>query len=454
MPFSVIQAAVVPALPTLQRELGASTAWTAWTVTGFLVVAAVTTPLLSRLGDQHGKARLMLVSLGIFIVGAIGAAFAWDIGSLIGFRSIQGASAAIFPLAFAIVKEQVPARSVGFAMGLVAAIAGVGGGIGLLLAGVVLDYLHWRWIFGIAAILAAISALAVARTVHDPPRDLAARLDVPGALLLMGGLGMLMVGLTEGPDLGWTAAVTLALFAGAAALLAAWVLLERRVAAPLVDVRMLTRRTVLMTNLATLVAGFGMFATFVIVPVLVQTPRGLASDLAALVDYGFDGSATLSGLLILPASLAMIVGGVWVGWLSRRIPADRLFGAGILVMALGMGATALWHGAEWQLALTLVPFGIGIGVIFTLAPLLITGAVRETETAVAVGMNAVVRAIGAVIGGQVAAAILATVTFAETQVARDDAFTAVFWMSAAAALLAALSALLIVPRRGERAGAA
>ena len=108
---------------------------------------------------------------------------------------------------------------------------------------------------------------------------------------------------------------------------------------------------------------------------------------------------------------------------------------------------AVWHDTQWQLALTLVPFGIGIGVILALAPLLIAGDVRESETAVAVGMNAVVRAIGSVIGAQVAAAILATVTFAETDIARDDAFTAVFWMCAGAALLAGSAALLIVPRR-------
>ena len=437
----------MPALPTLQREFDTTTVWTAWTVTGFLVVAAVTTPLLSRLGDQHGKAKLILVSLAIFVVGAIGATFAWNIGSLIGFRSIQGSSAAVFPLAFAVVKEQLPARRVGFAMGLVVSIGGVGGGIGLLLAGVVLDYLSWRWLFGIAAIIAVISAFAVYQVIRDAPGQAAARLDLPGAVLLMAGLATLMIGLTKGPDLGWTAPGTLGLFAAGALLLTAWTLVERRVPDPLVDVRMLVRRTVLMTNLATLVAGFAMFATFVIVPVLVEAPRGLADDVVALVDYGFDGSSTLTGLLILPASLSIVVGGVFLGLLIRIVPPERLFGLALLVMTAGMAAIAAWHAAEWQLALAMVPFGLGIGVVLALGPLLITGAVRESETGVAMGMNATVRVIGSVIGGQIAAATLSSVTIGATDVPSGDAFTSVFWMSAAAALLAAVAGLLVVPRR-------
>ncbi len=450
LPFAVLQAAVVPALPTFQREFDTSTTWTAWTVTGFLLVAAVTTPLLSRLGDQHGKAKLILVSLGIFIAGAIGATFAWDIGSLLVFRSIQGTSAAVFPLAFAIIKDQLAARRMGFAMGLLASIGGVGGALGLLLAGVVLDYLSWRWLFAIAAMIAAVACAVVHRYVPDTPQGRDTRLDLPGAVLLMAGLAALMLGLTEGPELGWTSPVTLGLFAAALLLLAAWVVVENRVTAPLVDVNMLVGRTVFMTNLATLVAGFAMFATFVVVPVLVQAPRGLAADVAGLVDYGFDGSATLTGLLILPASAAIVAGGIWAGWVVRRASPEKVFSLGILVLGLGSASVGAAHSSEWQLAVAMIPFGLGIGVVLALAPILITGAVRRDETAVAIGMNAVVRVIGSVIGGQVAAAILASVTIAGTDVPSGSAFTTVFWMSAGAAFAAAAAAALIVPRGRAR----
>ena len=153
----------------------------------------------------------------------------------------------------------------------------------------------------------------------------------------------------------------------------------------------------------------------------------------------------------MPASASVVIAGVFLGLLIRRVAPERLFGVALLVMTAGMAAIAAWHATEWQVALAMVPFGLGIGVVLALAPLLITGAVRESETAVAVGMNATVRVIGSVIGGQVAAAILASVTISATDVPAANAFTSVFWMSAAAALLAALAGALIVPRRRGRA---
>ena len=103
---------VFPALATFKEEFGTSTAWTTWVLTGFLVSAAVATPLLGRLGDQFGKERMLLVCLGLFLAGCIGAALAWNIWSLIGFRVVSGAGGALFPLSFAIIRDEFPAEKV------------------------------------------------------------------------------------------------------------------------------------------------------------------------------------------------------------------------------------------------------------------------------------------------------------------------------------------------------
>ena len=109
--FSLQQTMVFPALPTFQDEFDTSTAWATWVLTGFLVSAAVTTPILGRLGDQYGKGRMLIVSLGLFLAGCIGAAAAWNIGSLIGFRILSGAGGALFPLSFAIIRDEFPPRA-------------------------------------------------------------------------------------------------------------------------------------------------------------------------------------------------------------------------------------------------------------------------------------------------------------------------------------------------------
>jgi MFS family permease len=107
------QTLVIPALPALQRDLHTSTAWATWLLTAFLLSASVLTPLLGKLGDQHGKERLLVISLSIFLVGSIGGIFAWNIGSLIACRVIQGAGGAVFPLSFAIIKDEFPEERMG-----------------------------------------------------------------------------------------------------------------------------------------------------------------------------------------------------------------------------------------------------------------------------------------------------------------------------------------------------
>ena len=142
--FSLQQTMVFPALKTFQEEFGAGTAWTTWVLTGFLVSAAVTTPVLGRLGDQFGKERLLLVSLGLFLAGCLGAACAWNIWSLIAFRVLAGAGGALFPLSFAIIRDELPADKVKVGIGLLSAVWGVGGGFGIVLSGVIVDHFSWR----------------------------------------------------------------------------------------------------------------------------------------------------------------------------------------------------------------------------------------------------------------------------------------------------------------------
>src|SRR5437660_10601150 len=130
---------VVPALPSLQRDLHTTTAWATWLLTSFLLVSAVATPLLGKLGDQYGKERFLLVSLLVFFVGCVAAIFAWNIWSLIAFRAIQGFGGAVFPLSFAIVFDELPPAKVGSGLGMVSAILGVAGGPALALSVVLAD---------------------------------------------------------------------------------------------------------------------------------------------------------------------------------------------------------------------------------------------------------------------------------------------------------------------------
>ena len=269
--FSLQQTMVFPALRTFQEAFGSSTAWTTWILTGFLVSGAVLTPILGRLGDQFGKERLLLISLGLFLAGCVGASFAWSLWSLIAFRVVSGAGGALFPLSFAIIRDEFPADKVKVGIGLLSAVWGVGGGFGIVLSGLIVDNFSWRYLFLLGSIPVALSLVLVHRYVPESPIRSPSKVDVPGALLLSGGLISLMLALTEGEDWGWGSPRLLGVLALAVVFFVLWGVVEARSSSPMVDLRMLAHRPILLTNIATLISGFALFSCFVLVPTFVET---------------------------------------------------------------------------------------------------------------------------------------------------------------------------------------
>src|ERR1051326_2373349 len=161
--YTLQQTMVVPALPALQHDLHTTTGWTTWLLSGFLLSASVGTPLLGTLRDPHGKERLLLISLALFLVGCVGAAAAWNIWSLIAFRIVQGAAGGIFPLSYSIIRDEFPPERMAGAFGAVSAVFGIGAPAGLILSGLIVDHFSWRWIFIVGALPVAAAVVLVHR---------------------------------------------------------------------------------------------------------------------------------------------------------------------------------------------------------------------------------------------------------------------------------------------------
>jgi len=450
--FALQQTMVIPALPTLQRDLNTTTTWVTWVLTVFLLVASVATPILGKLGDQYGKERLLVISLAIFFVGSVGAAAAWNIWSLIAWRAVQGAGAAVFPLSYGIIRDEFPREKVGVAIGLVSAVFGIGGGFGIVLSGVIVDNVSWRWLFIIGAVGIGIAMVLVYLFVPESPVKTPSRVDYVGAVLLSGGLISLLVALTEGESWGWTSGRTLGLGAAALLFLVAWGYAELHVTEPMVDMRMLARREILFTNITALIAGFAMFGTFVLVPNFVETAHGLPAAVQRVVDYGFDASATKAGLYLLPSSFALLFAGPIAGLIGRRTGFKWPLAAGMLLVSISAAGLAEWHDKPWQILAAMLILGVGVGFAFAAMATLITEAVRPTETGVATGMNTVARTVGGVVGGQVGAALLTAHMIRGTNVPSVDGYTAAFTLAAIVALVGAAVAVFITPplRRRER----
>lgn len=455
MAFALQQTMVVPALPALQRELDTTTTWVTWVLTGFLLSAAVLTPILGKLGDRFGKERLLVVSLGIFLIGCIGSAAAPDIWTLIAFRVVSGAAGAVFPLSFGIIRDEFPADKMKVGMGLLSAVFGVGGGFGLVLSGLIVDNASWRWIFVVGAIGVAIAMVLVHRFVPESPVRSSSRIDVPGAILLAVALLSLLVGLSEGESWGWTSPATLGLLAVFAVSAVLWVVFELHVDEPLIDMRVLADRPVLLTNVTALISGFAMFGSFVLVPRFVETPAGLPPELAAQVDYGFGATATMTGLYLLPGSFLMLFAGPTAGLLGRRFGSKWPLAIGMAVVSLSALLLAALHDEPWQVIVAMAGLSVGVGFSFAAMPALIVESVDRTETGIATGINTVMRTVGAVIGGQLGAVILTATTLEGTNVPAESAYAGAFFLSAAAAGIAAVVALFVTPTlRRRRAGVA
>ena len=445
--YALQQTMVIPALPTLQRELHTTTTWVTWVLTALLLIASVSTPILGKLGDQYGKERLLVISLVLFFIGCVGAAAAWNIWALIFFRAFQGLGAAVFPLSFGIIRDEFPREKVGVGIGLISAVFGVGGGFGIVFSGLIVDHLSWRWLFIFGAIPVAIAAVLVHRFVPESPIKTASRVDFLGGLLLSAGLVCLLVALTEGESWGWTSARVAGLLAGSAVFLALWAVAELRVPEPMVDMRVFVRRQVLFTNICALITGFAMFGTFVLIPNFVETPRGLSADTARLVHYGFNASATKAGLYLVPSSFALLFAGPAAGLIGRRTGSKWPLAAGMLLSGISAGMLALWHDEPWHVLVAMPVLGTGVGFAFAAMATLITEAVSPSETGIATGMNTVMRTVGGVIGGEVGAAILTSHTIPGTSVPGVRGYEVAFALAAVAALAGVVVAVLVTPTR-------
>jgi EmrB/QacA subfamily drug resistance transporter len=435
--YGLQQTMVLPALPSLQHDLHTTTTWSTWIFTGFLLSSAVLTPLIGKLGDQHGKERLLAISLLIFLAGCIGAAAAWNIWSLIGFRILQGAGGAVFPLSFAIVNDEFPRERTGSAIGVISAVFGAAGGLGLPISGLIVDNLSWRWLFVIAAVVVAAATVAVIALVPESPIKTPSRLDLPGTALLSLILVALLLAISEGQHWGWTSARTIGLFAASAAALAVWIPVELRVPQPLVDMRVMAERTVALANATAFFAGFALFCAFVLIPQFVETRRSVG------LTYGFGSSATQAGLYLLPGALIGFVSGPFSGRVGRRYGYKVPLALGMVFTTVGVALLALWHDRPWQVVLGMAIAGGGVPFAFGAMAKLVVDAVRPSETGIASGLNTVMRTIGGVVGGQLAATVLANLTIAGTNVPRGAAYTTAFWLSAGIAVCGVATALAV-----------
>jgi len=441
--FSLLQSLVSPVLVLLQHSLHTSQGTVTWVLTAYLLSASVCTPILGRIGDMIGKKRVLVAVLATLALGSILAALATSIAVMIVARVIQGVGGGLIPLAFGIVRDEFPREKVPGAVGAIAALLAVGGGLGLVLAGPIVDLLDYHWLFWIPAGAMVLAAVATQYVVPESPVRTPGRISWLAAVLLSAWLVALLVAVSEAPAWGWVSMPVLGLLAGSVLLAASWVVVELRSRQPLIDMHMMRIPAVWATNLVALLFGFGMYSVLAFLPEFVQTPSSAG--------YGFDSSITESGLIVFPMSASLFLFGVLSGRLAKRFSAKSVLVSGSALSVFPLLIMAFAHARIWQIAVATLLLGAGFGLAFSAMSNIIVDSVPSSQTGVASGMNANIRTIGGSVGAAVMASVITARTFADG-LPRESGYTAGFAMLAGALLLAAAAGLLIPPlRRGRDA---
>ncbi|MBL7500592.1 MFS transporter [Frankia sp. CNm7] len=442
--YTVLQSLVLPALPVIQRDLHTSQATSSWLLTAFLLSASIATPILGRVGDLVGKRQMLLVVFAALSVGSLISGLADSIGVLILARVIQGLAGAIFPLSYGIIRDEFPAARVPAAIGLMSGMLGIGSGLGVVLAGPIVDALSWHWLFWFPLMVSGLALVATFVFIPDSPARATGSVNLPAAGALAAWLVALLLGLSKGSTWGWASGGTIGLFAAAVVLFGVWVLVESRSAVPLIDLQVMRIPAVWWTNIAALLLGIGMYASFIVVPPLMQTPTS--------VGYGLGASVTLSGLYMLPGTAAMLVVGVLIGRITDRFGAKLPLVVGSVIAAAACALLVAVHNEPWSFIVMSAVQGIGIGLAFSSMANLIIQSVPVEATGAATGMNANIRTIGGSIGSGIIASVLAAGTL-PSGYPKESGYVIGMVVLGAATLVAALAGAL-VPTARARAGRA
>ncbi|MFE0193513.1 MFS transporter [Streptomyces sp. NPDC058989] len=396
---AVMQTLLVPVIKDLPVLLDTAPSNATWVMTATLLAGAVSTPIMGRLGDLHGKRRMLLTSLAVMVVGSLICGFTSDLVIMIIGRALQGFAMGAIPLGIGIMRDELPRERLGSAMGLMSSSIGVGGGLALPAAALVAQHADWHTLFFGAAGLGVLSMLLTLLVVPETSVRAQGRFDVIGALGLSAGLVALLLPITKGSDWGWSSPTTLGLFGVAAVVLVLWGVMELRIGDPLVDLRTTARREVLLTNLASITVGVAFYAISLVLPQLLQLP--------ASTGYGLGQSMVVAGLCVAPLGVTMMfVAPLYARIAARRGPKVSLL-IGMLVIAIGYGAGIGLMSAPWQTVVVAVVVGAGIGLAYSSLPALIIGAVDPSETGAANGLNTLMRSIGTSVSSAVIGMVLA-----------------------------------------------
>ncbi|SDE54231.1 MFS transporter [Rhodococcus tukisamuensis] len=438
---------VTPALPEIAGHF--QTTAVGWVITLVTLVLAATTPIMGKLGDIYGKKLVMLSASAVFAVGCLIAAVAPNFELFLVGRGLQGAGMGILVLAYGLIRDVLPRELVPVAVGFIATGMGASTILGPVIGGYLIDHFGYASVFWAQLAHVTVAGVLVALLVPESTLRTKSRLDVVGALILAVGAFVLLFGIGKASTWGFADVRTLGTVLGGAAILAAWLLYERRPAEPLVDLELLLHRPVAKTLTASALVQFVLISHSMLIPMFVMTDRSL--DLG----YGFGRTALGVALFTIPTGIASMIAGPVGGYLSRRTGPALVLVAGAGALAVGSAMLAFMHDTTGQLIAGQIVMGLGLGAASSALPNLIMGTVPATSQGIAGGMLNLFGSMGSAIGSQLAVAILTVpgvlVAASKMPMYQETGYVYAFGALAVAGALAAVVGLSLHTNRIQSA---
>lgn len=387
------------ALPTIVSELEGSQTGYTWVVVSTLLTMTATTPIWGKLADLFSKKLLVQAALVIFAVGSIGAGLAPSMEVLIGARAVQGLGVGgLTALVQVVIASMVSPRERGRYSGYIGAVFALATVSGPLVGGLLVDTVGWRWCFFAGLPVAALAFVVLQRTLHLPVVRRDVHIDYPGALLLVGGVSILLVWVSlGGQQLEWTSGASLALVATAVVVLALAVLVEGRYAVePVVPLRLFRDRTTALATVASVLIGLAMFGSTVYLSLYFQRARGMSPTEAGLMSVCMVGGLLVSSIV---SGRRITTTGRWKRW---------LVGGMVLVIA-GLALLARLDATMplWQVGLYMAVLGLGLGATMQNLVLAVQNNTAHADMGAASSVIAFFRSMGGSIGVSALGAVLA-----------------------------------------------
>jgi EmrB/QacA subfamily drug resistance transporter len=389
---------VIPGIPTIQTHFSSTATIASWITSAFLIVGAAVSPLFGKLGDIYGKKRIFLTVLLFYISGVGLAGFSTSMYMLIASRAIQGVGFAIVPLGLAIITDIFPKERVATAQGIISGTFAIGAAAGLIIGAYIVQDLSWEWAFHTAFILSLILFFVAAVMLKKDVPGEKSKVDITGATMLMAGVVLILLYLTEAPNIGWLSLENLAVFIAGLALTVGFFVFENKQRNPLIHLNLLKIRNVLVANLVGILSTLSMFLLFFAVIYYAEYPK----------PYGLGLSIIATGLTLAPATLVMLIVGPIIGRLVTRIGPKPILTLGASVSIVGLLLFTFFRGTTTELTVDVAVALIGVVSLIIPIVNMVSVSVPKENTAVGLGMNTMLRNLGGAIGPVLATTIIST----------------------------------------------